>query len=218
MNRRMLVFATLASSLLLGVSTWPLDAHANAVDSLRAFVREAGSGKATFTQTVTAPDGVKKRASSGTFEFARPNRFRFEYLKPYPQSIVGDGSKVWIHDPDLQQVTVRAMDRALGSTPVALLTGQDFEKDFDIKADGKPDGKADAEGLDWVLATPRNKDTAVFASMRLGFKGRGLAAIEILDSFGQRTMLRFEGLTLGSTWAPDHFQFKVPMGTDVLQQ
>jgi outer membrane lipoprotein carrier protein len=184
----------------------------DAMEAFRAFVRDVKSGKAAFSQVVTSSDGVKKRNSSGTFEFARPNRFRFEYLKPYPQAIVGDGQKVWVHDPDLQQVTVRAMDKALGSTPMALLTGQDFEGDFDVKADGKND----AEGLAWVIATPRTKEGSVFESMRMGFKGKALVAVDILDALGQRTMLRFDNLVVGQSFGPEHFNFKVPSGTDVL--
>ena len=103
-------------------------AWADASESLRAFVRDVKSGKSTFTQTVTSPDGAKQKVSSGNFSFARPNRFRFDYAKPYAQTIVSDGIKVWFHDPDLNQVTVRKMGDALGSTPVALLTGSSIEK------------------------------------------------------------------------------------------
>jgi outer membrane lipoprotein carrier protein len=121
---------------------------------------------------------------------------------------------VWVHDPDLQQVTVRAMDKALGSTPMALLTGQDFEKDFDVKAQNKPD----AESIAWVIATPRTKEGSVFESMRMGFKGKSLVAVDILDALGQRTLLRFDNLVVGHVFAPEHFNFKVPSGTDVLNQ
>ena len=100
-----------------------MPARADAVDALRDFVREARTGRAAFTQTVTSPDGAKKKTSSGRFDFARPNRFRFAYTKPYEQLIVGDGQKVWIHDVDLQQVTTRPMSQALGATPAALLAG-----------------------------------------------------------------------------------------------
>ncbi|TDM09295.1 MAG: outer membrane lipoprotein carrier protein LolA [Ideonella sp. MAG2] len=91
-------------------------AHADALDQLRGFVRDTKFGRADFTQTVTAPDGVKKKVSTGTFEFLRPNRFRFVYQKPYAQTIVGDGQKVWFYDIDLAQVTVRKMGDALGAT------------------------------------------------------------------------------------------------------
>jgi outer membrane lipoprotein carrier protein len=187
-------------------------ARADGVDTLRGFVKDVGSARATFTQTVVSPDGAKKKSSNGVFEFARPNRFRFDYQKPYPQLIVGDGTKVWLHDPDLQQVTVRAMDKALGGTPAALLAGQSLDKDFVLEAEPA------AGGLDWVKASPRVKEGATFVSMRVGFKGKQLAVVEIVDSFGQRTRLEFDAYAADVNFAPEHFTFKPPAGVDVLQQ
>ena len=100
-----------------------LSAHADGVDALRDFARDVQSARAQFSQTVTSPDGVRKKQSSGRFEFARPNRFRFIYDKPFEQQIVADGQKVWLYDVDLNQVTVRGMAGALGATPAALLAG-----------------------------------------------------------------------------------------------
>ena len=109
-------------------------AQADAVDTLRAFVRDVKTGRADFTQTVTSPDGAKKKTSTGRFGFARPTRFRFEYVKPVEQLIVGDGRKVWIHEPDLQQASSRRLDQAIGGTPAALLAGGSRERDFDLAA------------------------------------------------------------------------------------
>ena len=157
-------------------------AHADAVDTLRAFTRDVKTGSASFTQTVTSPDGARKKVSSGSFEFSRPNRFRFAYSKPFEQLIVSDGAKVWLHDVDLNQVTVRLLDQDLGGTPAALLAGGTLEKDFELAAQPPRDG------LDWVLATPKAKDGSV-ASLRVGFRGPVLAALEIVDAFGQRSQL-----------------------------
>jgi outer membrane lipoprotein carrier protein len=188
-------------------------ARADAVDALREFVRDAKSGRAVFTQVVTSPDGAKKKTSSGSFEFARPNRFRFAYSKPFEQLIVADGQKVWIYDADLQQASVRPMDKALGATPAALLAGGSLEKDFELKA------LPSAEGLDWVQAAPRAKDDAVnLQSLKVGFKGKTLAAIELVDGFGQRSLLSFKDLATNVTLAPDHFRFVPPKGVDVLTQ
>ncbi len=192
----------------------PLTAQAaqgDAVEALRAFVREVKVGRADFTQTVTSPDGVKKKVSSGRMEFSRPNRFRFSYQKPYVQTIVGDGQKVWFHDPDLSQVTVRRMGDALGSTPAALLAGQSLERDFELKADVSRDG------VDWVLATPRQKD-GTLQWMKAGFRGRALVAVEIADSFGQRSMLQWTELQTDMVLSADTFRFVVPAGTDVSEQ
>lgn len=187
-------------------------AQADAADALREFARDAKTGRAAFTQVVTSADGSKKRSSSGSFEFARPNRFRFAYTKPYEQLIVGDGQSVWLHDVDLQQVTVRPMDRALGATPAALLAGGSLERDFDLKP------LPAADGIDWVQATPREKtDPSTIQSLRVGFKGKTLAALDLVDSFGQRSLLTFSDLVLNGSIAPEAFRFTPPKGVEVLR-
>jgi outer membrane lipoprotein carrier protein len=185
--------------------------RADAVDSLRDFVRDAKSGKATFTQTVSSPDGVRKKVSSGSFEFLRPNRFRFVYSKPFEQLIVADGAKVWIYDTDLNQASSRKIAQVLGSTPAALLAGGSLEKDFELSAQPAKDG------FDWALALPRQKDGTI-QQVRVGFKGKDLAAIEIVDAFGQRSMLVFSGFTANVALAPESFRFTPPAGADVIEQ
>jgi len=188
-------------------------ARADAVAALRDFARDAKTGRATFTQVVTSPDGAKKKTSAGNFEFARPNRFRFAYTKPFEQLIVGDGQRVWLYDADLQQASVRPMDKALGATPAALLAGASLEKDFELRA------LPAAQGLDWVQATPRAKDdNANLQSLRVGFNGKTLAAIELVDGFGQRSLLTFSDLTTNQPMAGDAFRFVPPKGVEVLTQ
>ncbi len=184
-------------------------AHADAVDSLREFTREVKTGRASFTQTVTSPDGARKKTSSGSFEFSRPNRFRFAYDKPFEQLIVSDGSKVWLHDIDLNQISVRLLDQALGGTPAALLAGGTLEKDFELAAQPSKDG------LDWVQATPRAKDGSV-TQLRVGFRGRELAALEIVDAFGQRSQLLFSAVQQGLVLPAERFRFVPPPGVDVI--
>ena len=186
-------------------------ARADAVQTLRDFVRETPSGKSAFTQTVITADGVRKRNSSGTFEFARPNRFRFEYKRPFAQTIVADGQRVWMYDPDLNQVIVRKLAQALGATPAALLAGTDPERDFELKA------LPAADALEWVQATPRQKDSGL-QSLRLGFRGKVLAVLEMVDTLGQRSVLQFTELQTGVRLAPKTFEFTPPAGTDVLEQ
>ena len=186
-------------------------ARADSVDTLRDFVRDVKSGRASFTQTVTAPDGAKRRSSSGSFEFSRPNRFRFAYAKPFEQLIVADGQKVWIFDADLNQVSVRKFSSALGATPAALLAGGSLEKDFDLSS------QAPQDGLDWALALPKLKDGA-FQSVRIGFKGKALVAVEITDAFGQRSMLQFTHMTANAAVPADSFRFTPPAGADVIEQ
>ena len=186
-------------------------AHADAVETLRSFVRDVKSGRAQFTQTVTSPDGAKKKTSSGHFEFARPNRFRFAYTRPFEQLIVGDGKKVWIYDADLNQVSSRKIGAALGATPAALLAGGSMDKDFELAA------LPDQGGLAWVKATPRAKDGA-FQSLSIGFKGKELAAIDIQDSFGQHSRLDFSHMVANPDLPDGTFAYTPPAGAEVIEQ
>ncbi len=197
-----------AASLLMFAAA---AAHADAVDTLKEFVRDVKTGRADFTQTVTSPDGAKKKTSSGKFEFSRPNRFRFNYLLPFEQVIVADGQKVWIYDADLNQASSRKFSQALGATPAALLAGGSFDKDFDLAPLPAKDG------LDWAEATPKAKDGS-FKSVRVGFRGKALAAVEVVDAFGQRSLLQFSRYVANEPMKADAFQFIVPKGADLIEQ
>ena len=196
--------------LLLVLCSAALSARADAVDTLRDFVRDVKTGKARFTQTVTSPDGVKKKTSSGSFEFARPNRFRFAYTQPFEQVIVADGQKVWIYDADLNQVSSRKLSAAIGATPAALLAGGSLEKDFALAALPAQDG------LEWVAAKPKAKDSA-FDTLKVGFRGKELAAVEIVDSFGQRSVLQFSQFKPNVPTSADAFRFVPPKGADLIE-
>ena len=140
----------------------------------------------------------------------RPGRFRWTYAKPYPQLIVGDGERVWIHDPDLNQVTVRRLARALGSTPAALLAGaSDIEKAFELSDAG------DKGGLAWLEARPRERE-AGFDRVRLGLGVSGVEAMELVDHFGQTTVLRFSSIVRNPKLDGSEFRFTPPKGADVL--
>ncbi len=193
---------------LLGLSPW---ARADAVQALKAFVSEVRSGSAQFSQTVSSPDGKKKKTSSGTFDFQRPNQFRFVYTKPFEQTIVGDGQKVWMFDPDLNQASSRKMDKALGATPAALLAGTNLERDFTLKA------LPGEGGVDWVQATPRQGDGGL-QSLKIGFRGPELAAIDVVDGFGQRSLLQFSSVNTNVPIPPDRFKFVLPSGADLIEQ
>jgi outer membrane lipoprotein carrier protein len=201
-------FAGFLLALALGL---PAAARADAVDTLKAFVRDVKTGRAAFTQTVTSPDGVKKKTSSGRFEFSRPDRFRFDYSKPFEQVIVSDGQKVWIYDADLNQASSRKLTEALGASPAALLTGGDLTSGFDLVA------LPSKNGLDWAQATPKNAEGA-FQSMSIGFRGNQLAAVEIVDGFSQRSLLQFTQFAANVELPPQGFKFVVPPGVEVLEQ
>ena len=183
------------------------------------FLRMTKSGRAEFTQLVTAPpkDGVlgRAKASGGSFEFARPNRFRFIYRKPFEQTIVADGQTLWLYDVDLNQVTARKQAQALGATPAALIASagdlRALQNDF-VLADAP-----DRDGLQWVLATPKVRDGQL-QSVGLGFRGAELAVLEMLDSFGQRSVLTFSSFQSNVAIEAASFQFKPPAGADVIRQ
>ncbi|NDP61918.1 outer membrane lipoprotein chaperone LolA [Polaromonas sp.] len=198
-------------------------ACANGLESLESFVGTVSSGRAEFTQVVTAParegQAPRSKTSSGTFEFSRPNRFKFLYQKPFQQSIVADGQTLWLYDTDLNQVTARKQSAALGSTPAALIAAapdlRALQADFTLAAAPAKDG------LEWVVATPRAKDgqlQAVRVGFRAGEKPAALAALEILDSFGQRSVLSFSKVEVNPSLSKDAFQFNPPKGADVIRQ
>ena len=185
-------------------------AHGATLERLRAFVRDTQTARASFTQAVTDKNGRAVQQASGEFAIARPGKFRWSVDKPYKQLLVGDGERVWIYDADLNQVVKRRNDQALGTTPAALLAGKDdVERAFEWR-----DLPA-ADGLDWLGATPKDKESA-FSDIRLGFDASGLAALEIFDNFGQRTLIRLTRLERNPKLPLDLFKFTPPKGTDVI--
>ena len=185
-------------------------AAASGVDQLKAFLGGAKTGKTTFRQVVSGKSGRVPQESSGTFAFARPGKFRWTYEKPHAQIIVGDGQKLWIYDPDLNQVVVRKLDQALGATPAALLAGDDsLEKNFELHDGGK---SGDAEFVD---AKPRAADSG-FASIRIGLKDNLPRTMELHDSFGQVTQLSFGSFERNASVDAALFRFVPPPGADVV--
>ncbi len=185
-------------------------AHAASIDRYREFLDGTRSARAAFEQKVYDRNGQLVQETKGSFVFQRPGKFRWVYDKPADQVIVGDGKRVWIYDRQLNQVTVRKLEAALGSTPAALLAGgTDVEKAFILSDDGAKDG------LEWVLARPRQTE-AGFESVRMGFDGSALQAMELKDQFGQTTRLRFSHLQRNPRVDPQTFRFDPPKGADVL--
>jgi outer membrane lipoprotein carrier protein len=185
-------------------------AHASAIERFKSFVSTTQSARADFDQQVFGRDGKPTQQSKGSFVFSRPGRFRWTYAKPVDQLIVGDGERVWIFDRDLNQVTVRRLSKALGSTPAALLAGAaDVDKAFALSEAGTRDG------LEWLEAKPKEAE-AGFDRIRMGFSDTGLEAMELTDNFGQTTRLRFSNLQRNPKVDPGEFRFEPPKGADVL--
>lgn len=183
---------------------------AASVDALKSLLNQTTTAKARFAQVVMDKNNKTLQQATGTMEFSRPGRFRWEYNKPYEQSIVGDGTRLWIYDKDLNQVTVRKLDRALGASPAALLAGSnEIDKSYTLK------GAGENGGLDWLEAIPKTQDTA-FERIRLGFGKTGLEAMELKDQFGQTTVIKFSDLERNVKIAPEAFRFTPPKGAAVI--
>lgn len=207
------------TALLIAISS--MSASANGLDSLEKFLKSTQSGRAEFIQTVTSParegQAPKVKNSSGNFEFARPNRFKFVYKKPFEQTLVADGQTLWMYDVDLNQVSANKQANVLASTPAAIIASspdlKSLEQHFSLKS------APDLDGNSWVVATPKAKDGSL-QSIRVGFKlaSGELASLDILDTFGQRSVLKFAKVEVNPTLAADVFNFKPPAGTDVIKQ
>ena len=195
-------------------------AWADGLKSLESFMKNTQAGKADFTQSVTSPpkagQEARTKVSSGSFEFQRPGKFKFNYTKPFEQLIVADGKTLWLYDADLNQVTERAQAQALGSTPAAILTTATSLKA--LQADFGLGNQPDSEGLEWVLASPKQKGGQL-KTVRIGFTPEGqLAALDIEDSFGQRSVMQFKNLQAQASLPASTFHFTAPKGADVLKQ
>lgn len=165
---------------------------------------------AGFRQVLRDSRGQIAEQSAGTLRILRPDRFRWEYETPHAQLIVSDGQRLWLYDPDLEQVTVRGLDKTLAGTPAMLLSGSgDLRNGFDVERVEQRDG------VFWVFLTPKRADTD-FRRMRLGFRGDALAFMELEDKLNQTTLLEFIGLKRNPALKADQFTFTPPAGADVI--
>lgn len=189
----------------------PMAAHAAVTDKLKTFIAASHSAQANFTQEVQDKNGKRLQSASGTMQFVRPGKFRWVYQKPYEQIIVGDGKKFWMYDVDLNQVAVKKLDAALGSSPAALLSGNnEIERDFLLK------DKGEKEGLDWLEAKPKSAESN-FEKILMAFNAKSeLLVMELFDTFGHRTVLRFSEVKNNPALSPQLFHFVPPKGADVL--
>jgi outer membrane lipoprotein carrier protein len=212
--------AAAGAALLLAAS----HAFASGTEQLRQFVAQVHAARGEFVQTeVRAPSNAQPASgtlstqsakgntvSSGTFSFARPGKFIWQYQKPYEQLLQADGDKLYVYDKDLNQVTVRKLGGALGASPAAILFGSnDLEQNFTLKDAGV---KA---GIDWLELVPKAKDTQ-FQRVGIGFRDGNLEAMELHDVFGNVTLLKFSNIQKNPSLPADAFRFTVPKGADVI--
>ena len=214
--RRELAFVAIAMISIAAGAQQTSPSSQNGLQSLEAFVKNTKSGRAAFTQVVTSPakEGQvpKTKTSSGSFEFLRPNRFKFLYKKPFEHSIVADGQTLWLYDVDLNQVTARPLAQTLSGTPAAVIAAavdlKGLQADFTLTA------LPEKAGLQWVQATPKTKDGQL-QNINIGFNASELIVLEILDSFGQRSVMTFSQFEVNPALSAASFQFKPPAGADV---
>ena len=205
--------------LFLTLSVLALVARADGLQRLEGFLQDMRSARADFTQVVTSPlrageSTARSKTSYGRFEFQRPGRFRFEYTRPFEQTIVADGETLWLHDIDLEQVTARRQQDVLGSTPAALIVAgtslRELGTHFELQSAGQSDG------LEWVQARPRQGDGQL-QQVRVGFRQGELARLEIEDSLGQRSVLSFSGWQANVPVPAERFRFQPPPGVAVIR-
>ena len=210
--RRRFLAHFLATAFAAGL---PVFVHASALDQFKAFVAGTKSAKGEFTQRqVKSMDGSTKvsNQASGTFFFQRPGKFIWLYQKPYEQLLQADGEHLYIYDKDLNQVTEKKLGNAIGSSPAAILFGSnDLERNFSLKDAGAKDG------LEWLEATPKAKDTS-FNRIGIGLKDGVPHAMELRDNFGQVSLLTFTRFEKNPSMPADQFKFTPPKGADVFQQ
>ncbi len=189
-------------------------AQATALEQFKSFVSSTKSARGEFIQHQVKKAGSPAKpgdTSSGTFVFARPGKFIWTYTKPYDQLLQADGEQLYIYDKDLNQVTVKKLGDALGSSPAAILFGSnDLEKNFTLAEAGSRDG------MEWLDAKPKAKDSQ-FQQISIGLKNGTPAAMELKDSFGQTSQLAFPKFEKNPALGPTHFKFEVPKGADVFK-
>ncbi len=177
---------------------------------VQRYFQNLKSLRADFIQRVFDERGRVMQTSSGRMLMRKPGQFRWDYQTPAEQVIVADGERLWAYDVDLAQVTVRKLDQALSSTPLALLSGAaPIEETFTVGSVRRQDG------LDWYELTPRQPQSE-FRLLRVAFRGDALISLELEDSFGQRTRLDFQKLERNPAFDPALLKFTPPPGVDVV--
>ncbi len=196
-----------AMALMVGTTVAFAD---SGTERLNKFMKKAKTVNATFTQEVVSEQGRIMQTAYGKFYLQRPGKFRWEYQSPTPQVIVADGKKLWVYDKDLDQVTVKPLKQALGSSPASILMRQhDLNKDYLVLE------KSPREGMLWVDLRPKKKQ-GDFKRILIGLDDVGVQAMDLYDQFGQITMIRFQESSYNKPVSKKLFRFTPPPGADVI--
>lgn len=206
----MILIKSIKQALFATLFTLPITVMADGIASLKAFYTDTKTMRADFSQVVTDKQGRKVQEVQGVMQLKRPNKFRWDYNKPFEQQIISDGKQIWLYDTELAQVTVRGISKALGSSPAALLAGgESLEKNFKLMDTARKDN------LEWVSALPLEPDSG-FEKIFLGFSDSRLQKMELTDSFGHNTSIVFSNLAQNNSISDGIFVFKVPKGVDLI--
>lgn len=210
MNVRKLGGIVLAAAMLMAGNAHAVDKNTSGLQRFNAFLKEVKTLEAFFTQEVVSEKGKIGRTSTGLIKLSRPGKFSWEYVQPVPQKIISDGKKVWIYDIELEQVTVKPISAALGSSPAAILTsGRNISNDFNIR-EVEP-----RENMKWVELRPKAADTD-FNRILVGMDDVGVQGMDLFDQFGRRTMIRFQDSRVNGPIPGGNFSFTPPPGVDVI--
>lgn len=204
-------FSKTTIALSVALVALPVMANASGRDQLEKFTNGLNSLRGGFAQQTYDNKGRLKSSSSGRVSMSKPNLFRWEYVKPYQQLIVADGKTVWIHEPDLKQVTQRAQGAEEQNSPLSVLTNpKRLDAMFNVREAGT------TNGVEWLDLSPKNKGDANIDSARLGFKDNALYAVDLKDPLGQTTKMVFAKWERNVSLPSSSFKFVAPQGTDVV--
>jgi len=210
MIRTTLIVLAAGAAFATGSASGTTAQDEKSAQNLERYLAGLNSLQAEFHQRSTVSGGDEAREASGRLYLQKPGRFRWDYRQPSPQLIVSDGVNLWLYDQELEQVTVKAIDESLATTPALLLAGKaSVAESFTITNGGSQ------AGLDWVRLTPKRADTD-FIEFRLGFAGGELKAMELRDKLQQTTRIEFSDVKRNARLAGDLFQFSPPAGVDVI--
>lgn len=206
-NQKIAAFFAAALLATAPLASWAASAEAQ----LRHFIGNVQSATGQFQQQTITPQGQGKPSQTGDFSFQRPGKFRWDVKKPYEQLIVSDGRHVLQYDPDLAQLTQRSVDQSIGASPAAILFGSgSLDESFTLEA------LPERDGLAWLRATPKGAD-AGFKYVDMAFADNLPARLELLDAFGQTTVIDLGKVSVNPSLPAGTFQFKAPAGVDVVK-
>jgi outer membrane lipoprotein carrier protein len=193
-----------------------LNVFAEGISDLNAFVNNVSSMSSEFSQVVLDKKGSKLQDVEGVMLFKRPNKFRWDYLKPYQNQIISDGDRLYMYDQDLRQVSINSIAKVGGSTPLLIIAGKNIEKYFTLKNIESQAGDESSQNIKWVEAIPK-EEGAGFSKVMLGLTENKLSVMKIVDAFEHITTISFKNAKYNVSLSDNDFLFKLPNGVDVVQ-